>query len=1182
MALPRVPQSEPIPGYRLLEPLGSGGFGQVWKVEAPGGLQKALKFVDGNLNALDIEGIRAEQEMKALHRIKNIRHPFILSIERVEVVGGELLIVMELADKNLLDRLHECQQQGLPGIPRDELLAFLSDAAEALDVMNFQYDLQHLDIKPRNLFIVSNRVKVADFGLVKDLEGMSSNSTLLAGGVTPLYAAPETFQGIISRHSDQYSLAVVYQEMLTGTWPFNGKTPRQLAVQHAKDPPDLSPLAASDRPAISRALAKNPQHRYNSCLDFVRALASGQAEPAGPEGVKAGGSQIRRRPAFGTQEDVLSAVSPRGSERDSGISPSPLTAEEAQRLSVTVAQPATGSLRPTLVIGLGSYGAEALQALRCRVIDRFGTLARLPLVRFICVDTDADALNQALEGPPEQALSQNEVFHLPLQSIAHYRRNRQAMEQVTSWLPLEKLYSVPRSLATNGSRAMGRLAFVDNHLRLASRFRRELQMITNPEHLDRSVQETGLAIRSDTPQVYLLATASGGTGSGMLTDMGYLLRRLLHELGHSQGDVVSLLMCGAPTDPATPADELANLYATLTELHHFTDPDGEFTAQYQLNGTVFRDAGAPFQAVYLLKLGHRSPDGIKQTAARMASYVFHDLSTPLGTRLTQSRQQQLAELHTPFRSFGAYAVWFPRGLMLRVAARQASQRLIDAWQTTTADGVFTTGVEEACNQMFAGPEWTPENLYKQIELAATVPNEGSPQQALDAFLGGLETQAEIALSRDDPAAWCHQAIERVREWVGSGVSVLEETSEWRKSRLHRMFAAAVQKTADEFVELLTKPAQQMFDRPGFRLAAAEAFYERLVKECRHRADQLGSVIQSHVQQTDKSWRQVDHAIDNCMRSGSFLLFAGKRMHKQLVLFVDRLSSYARQRLLEEGCRAVQSLYVALQGRIQDLLRDLTFCRQRLRHMQASLLAVPGAGEKELTERAQDVYSVPLSQVSSSQMLRDAAVVLASRIVLPGGANDLDRAASHFIDRVTTGEWLQLDEFLQTNVLTPVGGLHRACMTSSDLTRTLGTALLDGAAEFLGKLLPITDVCEAELSATDSLSIDLPAQFKAYYHLARPYITSRRAGSEEPFLLLPLSDAGRRVGQAAREALDRLQVVTVANHTDLLFCREQAEIMLEDLQDMLEPCRAAYVQAASTPLNTPHSRCDILDWVPLDV
>src|SRR5436190_23119672 len=104
MSFIREENAEPIPGYRLIEPLGSGGFGEVWKCEAPGGLFKAIKFVFGNLNSLDVEGARAEQELRALQRIKEVRHPFVLSLERIEVVGGELVIVMELADKSL----HDC------------------------------------------------------------------------------------------------------------------------------------------------------------------------------------------------------------------------------------------------------------------------------------------------------------------------------------------------------------------------------------------------------------------------------------------------------------------------------------------------------------------------------------------------------------------------------------------------------------------------------------------------------------------------------------------------------------------------------------------------------------------------------------------------------------------------------------------------------------------------------------------------------------------------------------------------------------------------------------------------------------------------------------------------------------------------------------------------------------------
>src|SRR2546430_2614109 len=169
MPLEKKPQAEPIPGYRLIAPLGRGGFGEVWKCEAPGGLFKAIKFVYGNLNHVQGESSQAHAELNAIQRIKDLRHPFLLSIDRVECSAGELMIVTELAEKNLHEVLLDYRKQGDPGLPRFELLRYLREAAEVLDLMHDQQGLQHLDVKPRNFFLVSRHVKVADFGLVTSL-----------------------------------------------------------------------------------------------------------------------------------------------------------------------------------------------------------------------------------------------------------------------------------------------------------------------------------------------------------------------------------------------------------------------------------------------------------------------------------------------------------------------------------------------------------------------------------------------------------------------------------------------------------------------------------------------------------------------------------------------------------------------------------------------------------------------------------------------------------------------------------------------------------------------------------------------------------------------------------------------------------------------------------------------------
>lgn len=259
------PGYEPIAGYRLVRYLGRGGFGEVWEAEAPGGIAKAIKVapvagMQSELNGRELEGLRV---------MRGIRHPYLLSIERFEVVDDNLVIVMELADKSLADRFAECRKAGSQGIPREELLRYLEEVAEVLDLLNQEHGLQHLDIKPENLFLSAGHIKVADFGLVQ--RGNTSVS-MTAVALSPPYAPPEMFEGRIERTADQYSLAVTYQELLTGSRPFTANDVRGLLYQHATGRPELSPLPPSDRPIMARALKAEPQKRYASCEDFVKAL----------------------------------------------------------------------------------------------------------------------------------------------------------------------------------------------------------------------------------------------------------------------------------------------------------------------------------------------------------------------------------------------------------------------------------------------------------------------------------------------------------------------------------------------------------------------------------------------------------------------------------------------------------------------------------------------------------------------------------------------------------------------------------------------------------------------------------------------------------------------------------------------------------------------------------------------
>lgn len=262
----RVAGDEPIPGYVLMHPLGRGGFGEVWKCEAPGGLMKAIKFVKATTDS----NHELRQEYEAFEQVKAIRHPFLLCLERVELVENVLVMVMGLADRHIGERYLECQASGLSGIPREELIAYLREAAEALDVISAQHGLQHLDVKPANLFLTAGHLQVGDYGLVSKLDGGSGSGK--NRGLTPKYASPEVLRGLVHTQSDQYSLALVYYEMLTGSFPYAGRSAQQMMLLHISGEPDLAALPLADRAAVGRAVAKSPDDRFPSCLEFIDAL----------------------------------------------------------------------------------------------------------------------------------------------------------------------------------------------------------------------------------------------------------------------------------------------------------------------------------------------------------------------------------------------------------------------------------------------------------------------------------------------------------------------------------------------------------------------------------------------------------------------------------------------------------------------------------------------------------------------------------------------------------------------------------------------------------------------------------------------------------------------------------------------------------------------------------------------
>lgn len=254
-----------ISHYKILEKLGEGGMGVVYKAEDTK-LKRivALKFLPQHLTSTETEQSRFRQEAQAAAALN---HPNICAIHTIEEYDGQQFIDMEFIDGTTL-------RQKIPIQKIQDVLTFAIQVAEALQEAHSK-GIVHRDIKADNIMINSrNQVKVMDFGLAK-LKGsaMLTKSSSTVG--TLAYMSPEQIQGeAVDARSDIFSFGVVLFEMLTGTLPFRGEHEAAMMYSIINEEPEpirkyLPELSSDFIYIIDKALEKSPNDRYQSVNEIL-------------------------------------------------------------------------------------------------------------------------------------------------------------------------------------------------------------------------------------------------------------------------------------------------------------------------------------------------------------------------------------------------------------------------------------------------------------------------------------------------------------------------------------------------------------------------------------------------------------------------------------------------------------------------------------------------------------------------------------------------------------------------------------------------------------------------------------------------------------------------------------------------------------------------------------------------
>lgn len=285
--------------YAVFERIGSGGMAEVYRARD--------ELLDREV-ALKVLSERFARDRSFVTRFRreaqsaaNLNHPQIVSLYDYGSDGDAYFIVMEYIDGT---SLAEVIHRDAPLLP-ERAAEIALDVAKGLERAHAA-GIVHRDIKPGNILITKEGLtKVTDFGIARAAHGDNEQTVTQTGMVigTAAYLSPEQAQGEpVDGRSDLYSLGIVLYEMLTARAPFSGDTPLSIAYKHVREmavppssvnadvPPELDAI-------VMKALAKNPENRYQSAVEFEQDLQRFLA-----------GQQVHATPLMADDTQVASAV----------------------------------------------------------------------------------------------------------------------------------------------------------------------------------------------------------------------------------------------------------------------------------------------------------------------------------------------------------------------------------------------------------------------------------------------------------------------------------------------------------------------------------------------------------------------------------------------------------------------------------------------------------------------------------------------------------------------------------------------------------------------------------------------------------------------------------------------------------------------------------------------------------
>lgn len=618
-------------------------------------------------------------------------------------------------------------------------------------------------------------------------------------------------------------------------------------------------------------------------------------------------------------------------------------------------------VKRTICIGLGGTGKQVLMQLRRLIIDRYGDLNELPIISFVHIDTDKSAsqssglrtgntyhgvsLSFKDSEKVSATMSSKEVTNF-VQGLEQRKRNKSdrasPYDHIGRWFPPQLLKNVKAvEDGAKGIRPVGRLAFFHNY----SRIRQAIETAENRTrgHEAKLLQkalylEPGL-------NIFVIGSLCGGTGSGMMLDTAYSLRK---DYGDQGAQLFGYLVISPELYGNNPSQS-ANTYAALKELSHYSTPGSQFQAVYDPKNLVWvEEKRAPFDYTYLVS-SQTAREYVILEQRKLCNVIAHkiglEFSSELAPVMTGMRDNFLNHLISwdqhprrnvqGYLTFGLAAIYFPRDRIVQIALNRISLNLLDFWLSGEGQ---SPDVNSLLEQFLMGANWH-ENVEKKDNFIyrlreASRDDKYSFSDRFKAWRNKLEKAINDNTRKPDDRASLYQQLSKEFKQQFRTVQA-GETESVRGQWLTRV-KQAQPKLTETFKEDIYKFLVSLVtpSNPNFSLRVTREWLQALLTELNSYQQNLEEQIRNNSQfhkgeEVEKIWENTKEEIEEIEQK--FNLFGNKsgKIQEEARNALQQVSKLIRENfelaLSQEALKIIKELqqYVQVRSReIANLVRTV--------------------------------------------------------------------------------------------------------------------------------------------------------------------------------------------------------------------------------------------------------------------